>query len=536
MCFLVFVSRSDKARAESGDYNIHLEIGPGFAVTGWQADELGVGVFGAAKFELAVIKWLGIDVGGGHLQFFKGGHPPGYKPIDAAYWTNGCIGVRFRLFNDESGFLWPWRKTPDHAGNLWGNLWIDLHGDYYYTGDLNRFGADIGLGAELSLVNGLQMGPFARIQYVFQKDSGNERDSDDAWILLAGLSFSISIPTGAKKQTDNDRDGIFNPVDICPDDPEDSDGFEDDDGCPDPDNDEDGIGDREDRCPLSPEDRDGVEDGDGCPDMDNDGDKIPDDRDNCPDDPEDLDGFQDDDGCPDKDNDGDGVPDEVDMCRDEKETYNKIEDEDGCPESDSDHDGFVDNVDQCPNDPETVNGVEDDDGCPDQGLVEVKEDKILLGERVYFDFGMARIKHRSKKLLEHLANLIATHPEYLVVSIEGHADSKGPVEFNLKLSRKRADRVKKYLMDLGISPDRLVTKGFGEANPWTAAEDEGKMEKNRRVELMIMEIDESLAVTPMAKKIKDAVHGADGAENSKIPLEDWAAPDSGVEPEDGPDE
>jgi len=89
--------------------------------------------------------------------------------------------------------------------------------------------------------------------------------------------------------------------------PEDMDGFQDDDGCPDLDNDGDGIPDTDDQCKNTPEDVDGFEDKDGCPDPDNDGDGIKDAADKCPDEPEDIDGFQDDDGCPDIDNDNDGI-------------------------------------------------------------------------------------------------------------------------------------------------------------------------------------------------------------------------------------
>ena len=87
---------------------------------------------------------------------------------------------------------------------------------------------------------------------------------------------------------------------------------------PDPrDRDHDGVPDSIDRCPDEPEDRDGYQDSDGCPDPDNDLDGIPDAVDKCPNDPEDFDGFQDDDGCPDLDNDDDGIPDLNDACPNE---------------------------------------------------------------------------------------------------------------------------------------------------------------------------------------------------------------------------
>src|SRR5207244_1129340 len=62
---------------------------------------------------------------------------------------------------------------------------------------------------------------------------------------------------------DRDGDGIPDAVDQCPDEPEDKDGFQDEDGCPDPDNDRDGIPDKDDQCPNEPEDKDGFQDADG---------------------------------------------------------------------------------------------------------------------------------------------------------------------------------------------------------------------------------------------------------------------------------
>jgi hypothetical protein len=66
---------------------------------------------------------------------------------------------------------------------------------------------------------------------------------------------------------DSDHDGIPDERDLCPDEPEDKDGFQDEDGCPDPDNDGDGIPDAKDKCPDQPETFNGVEDDDGCPDV-----------------------------------------------------------------------------------------------------------------------------------------------------------------------------------------------------------------------------------------------------------------------------
>jgi len=99
---------------------------------------------------------------------------------------------------------------------------------------------------------------------------------------------------------DPDKDGILGAADKCPNDPEDKDGFEDEDGCPDVDNDQDGVPDTADKCQNEPEDKDGFEDEDGCPDTDNDGDGITDEADKCPNEPETKNNYQDADGCPDE--------------------------------------------------------------------------------------------------------------------------------------------------------------------------------------------------------------------------------------------
>lgn len=118
------------------------------------------------------------------------------------------------------------------------------------------------------------------------------------------------------------------------------------------DSDGDGVADDLDRCPAQPENYDGFEDADGCPDQgDTDGDSVLDVVDACVLQPEDGDGFQDDDGCPDPDHDGDGVLDTIDRCTAEPEDPDGYQDDDGCPDLDNDGDGVTDRLDACPNTP-----------------------------------------------------------------------------------------------------------------------------------------------------------------------------------------
>lgn len=187
--------------------------------------------------------------------------------------------------------------------------------------------------------------------------------------LLSGIATPLfRVVAGgswAPIHKDSDGDGIDDRYDACPSEPEDFDGWEDDDGCPELDNDGDGIPDDRDACPDQAEDMDGFEDEDGCPDPDNDGDGIPDGYDSCPNDPEDFDGDRDEDGCPDLDTDGDGIPDSEDQCPYEPEDFDGYGDEDGCPEDDFDGDGIPDELDQCSDEPEDFDGDEDEDGCPE---------------------------------------------------------------------------------------------------------------------------------------------------------------------------
>ncbi len=86
--------------------------------------------------------------------------------------------------------------------------------------------------------------------------------------LRVGASVAFGNKPGRpRRDGDRDSDGVLDAEDKCPDEPEDVDGFEDRDGCPDHDNDQDGIDDEDDACPLEPETHDGIADDDGCPDQ-----------------------------------------------------------------------------------------------------------------------------------------------------------------------------------------------------------------------------------------------------------------------------
>ncbi len=252
------------------------------------------------------------------------------------------------------------------------------------------------------------------------------------------------------------------------------------------DSDGDGILDEVDECPNEAEDFDGFMDEDGCPDLDNDGDGVLDTQDSCPNDPEDIDGFQDEDGCPDPDNDADGILDVDDLCPNEPGPPENQ----GCPDPDRDGDGVPDRVDNCPDEP----GKVEYQGCQSPQLVKIGADRLDILEKVYFKTGSAKLQKRSWALLDNVAAVMNAHPEIRQVRVEGHTDSTGKLNFNMRLSKARADTVVRYLVGRGkVDPARLTAEGYGPTQPLVPdAKTKEELAQNRRVEFVVTDVDESV--------------------------------------------
>jgi outer membrane protein OmpA-like peptidoglycan-associated protein len=309
--------------------------------------------------------------------------------------------------------------------------------------------------------------------------------------MVLGFVFEPSIG-------DRDGDGILDDKDRCPDEPEDRDGWEDDDGCPDPDNDGDGIPDLEDRCPNQAEDMDGERDDDGCPETslkDRDGDGILDMYDECPEKREDFDDYQDKDGCPDPDNDADGIPDSLDECPLDAEDKDGFEDEDGCPELDNDNDKIPDASDECPNEPENYNGHQDDDGCPETGRVIIEGTELVILDKVQFATNSAQILPESGPVLDDVASTLEKHPEFEVIEVAGHADERGAAAHNLMLTKARAQAVVAALTQRGIARNRVVSQGYGAYCPVDKGKTMEAYDKNRRVDFKIVKKDGAVTGT-----------------------------------------
>jgi outer membrane protein OmpA-like peptidoglycan-associated protein len=107
----------------------------------------------------------------------------------------------------------------------------------------------------------------------------------------------------------------------------------------------------------------------------------------------------------------------------------------------------------------------------------------LVSHAINFDLGKSVIKQESMPFVMELAQVLKTNPS-IKLEIDGHTDSDGNAAINLKLSKSRADEVKKQLGLLGIDTARLTTKGYGATKPLKRdTTPEGKAE-NRRVEFI----------------------------------------------------
>jgi OOP family OmpA-OmpF porin len=225
--------------------------------------------------------------------------------------------------------------------------------------------------------------------------------------------------------------------------------------------DHDGIVGAADKCPNEPEDMDGFEDADGCPDPDNDKDGIPDAQDKCPNEAEDKDGFQDADGCPEPDNDGDGIPDAQDKCPNQPETKNGYQDADGCP-------------DEIPEKVKAFTGVIQGINFKSGGADLAPQSLPVLDKAVAVMTEFKDVK------LE-----IGGHTDDVKIVSKTFAD-------NAALSQARADAVKAYFVKKGIDASRLDSKGYGDTQPITDPKAlkgpalDAARAKNRRVEFKLV--------------------------------------------------
>lgn len=114
----------------------------------------------------------------------------------------------------------------------------------------------------------------------------------------------------------------------------------------------------------------------------------------------------------------------------------------------------------------------------------IKQRIVLRG--VHFDFNKSDIRPDARPVLEQAATILKENPG-VQVAVEGHTDDIGSAAYNRALSVRRAEAVFRYLVNLGVAPERFRVEGFGKANPIASNATEAGRAQNRRVELRVLE-------------------------------------------------
>lgn len=267
-------------------------------------------------------------------------------------------------------------------------------------------------------------------------------------LFMLGLNFKF----GGK---DTDGDGIRDKDDACPE----VAGLEKFNGCPDSDGD--GIQDSQDACPNEA----GLAEFNGCPDRDGDG--IMDKEDYCPDEA----GLEQFNGCPDSD--GDGVMDKDDDCPNEAGLVENR----GCPLVDTDGDGIADKDDDCPN----IAGEASNRGCP-MVTQEVQKQITDLARAIFFNVNKFTFTDETQIRLAKISGIL-DHYKNINFTVEGHTDDTGAAAYNKKLSQKRADAVRDYLVEHGFPADKITAIGYGEEKPICSTKTKKCRQANRRVDI-----------------------------------------------------
>jgi outer membrane protein OmpA-like peptidoglycan-associated protein len=154
----------------------------------------------------------------------------------------------------------------------------------------------------------------------------------------------------------------------------------------------------------------------------------------------------------------------------------------GCPDPDRDGDTVVDRLDNCPD----VPGLVEHQGCKEKELVKIVDGKLEILDIVYFKLDAAVIQQKSYALLDNVARVLNAHAQIARIRIEGHTDDQGNDGYNKKLSQRRADAVRAYLIKQGVDASRLEAAGFGEEQPKTENTTIEGRATNRRVEFVIV--------------------------------------------------
>src|SRR4030065_658861 len=399
---------------------------------------------------------VGIFVGGYDLDFFQSNEQNPVFGLRAGYdfteqWgleaVFDYIPFTSEINNDDVNafmyrveglyYLMPQKRLVPFGAIGVGGISVDPSSEQYSSGII----ADYGIGAKYFLSD----------RFSLRGDVRHVMDFSETYFVHHNLEYTLGLTVHfGYKKAEPAKAAVVTPIPVYID------------------SDRDGVADNLDKCPNTPV---GVSvDANGCP-KDSDGDGVTDSQDQCPNTPMGV--KVDTKGCPadiDTDSDNDGVTDSQDKCPGTPAGV-KV-DASGCP-LDSDGDGVADYLDKCPD--TKPNTLVDDKGC-------ALPQKVSITLKIEFDTAKADIQSKYNNEIKNLADFMNKYPT-TSVEIGGHSDNVGKEAMNVGVYLRRADAVKKYLVDkFGIDASRVSVKGYGYSKPVADNSTASGRQQNRRIE------------------------------------------------------
>ncbi|MDD4940780.1 MAG: OmpA family protein [Candidatus Omnitrophica bacterium] len=121
--------------------------------------------------------------------------------------------------------------------------------------------------------------------------------------------------------------------------------------------------------------------------------------------------------------------------------------------------------------------------------------KIIKNVKVYFDYDKSDLRSDAKGILEDAVGVLGRNPESTIL-ITGNADIRGPENYNLKLGKRRAERVKQFMLENGIPETRIKIVSRGKLDAVAPITDLVGMQKDRNAQFMIAEVEEVMLPAP----------------------------------------
>jgi peptidoglycan-associated lipoprotein len=126
-----------------------------------------------------------------------------------------------------------------------------------------------------------------------------------------------------------------------------------------------------------------------------------------------------------------------------------------------------------------LSGCSSSRGKHSEGNKYIAEFEKTIGDRVFFKLDSSDLTSESQSTLVRQAEWLKGHPSFNL-TIEGHCDERGTREYNIALGERRANAVKKFLIEHGVAADRADTISYGKERPAVIGDDEAAWTQNRR--------------------------------------------------------